>query len=262
MGILNTLLCIGGKPKVNTMTKYPSIPTFHVMGERGKLTNDVNVDFSGETAYFTEKIDGTNVRILMWENEIILGSRENLLYYHGEQFYDPAMGIVDYFIKNLKDRLPKFTDDLTVIYGELYGGNITAGSKNYGKDSIGFRVFDVAVFKDPLSLLGQSIEELSYWREHSKGGVFTYGQDFLRVDELEIAVPGLDIVPTVPNIDLSDTSHKAVLENLSKGMAITKSALSDTALMSPEGVVVRNADRTKIVKLRFEDYKLTVTGKR
>ena len=72
------------------------------------------------------------------------------------------MGIVNQFYKL---KLPSLkANKLTIIFGELFGGKITANSKNYGKDAHGFRVFDVAEIND-LAILDKSISEISNWRE-------------------------------------------------------------------------------------------------
>jgi hypothetical protein len=61
------------------MTKYPSIPTYHTLGEKGTLLEET-VSFEGEVI-LTEKVDGTNARIILLpDGSFILGSREELLY--------------------------------------------------------------------------------------------------------------------------------------------------------------------------------------
>jgi hypothetical protein len=66
-----------------------------------------------------------------------------------------------------------------------------------------------------------------------------------------------ELVPLV-EFDLGDMSHKVVLENLKKFIPTTKVALSENALKKSEGVVLRNESRSKIVKVRFEDYERTL----
>ncbi len=65
--------------KLNSMTKYPSIPTYHALGDKGALLEQT-VSFDGEII-LTEKIDGTNSRIvLLPDGNFVLGSREELLF--------------------------------------------------------------------------------------------------------------------------------------------------------------------------------------
>ena len=49
--------------KLNSATKYPSIPTYHALGERGMLL-DEHASFDGQSILATEKVDGTNSRTI------------------------------------------------------------------------------------------------------------------------------------------------------------------------------------------------------
>ena len=49
--------------RLNSITKYPSIPTYHPMGDRGEL-RDGPLPFRG-TVIATEKVDGTNSRVIL-----------------------------------------------------------------------------------------------------------------------------------------------------------------------------------------------------
>ena len=108
-----------GKDKINTLTKYPSILTLHKLGERGKLLNELTTPLEGEQLFATEKIDGTNVRIICLGDEYLVGSREFILHYCNDLFYYLTQGIVD-GLKQLQVKIPS-TSCLTVIYGELFG---------------------------------------------------------------------------------------------------------------------------------------------
>ena len=71
--------------KLNSMTKYPSILTYHKLGERGRLLDEVQIPLAGLTIYATEKIDGTNSRIIICpDGTFIVGSREDLLWAQGD----------------------------------------------------------------------------------------------------------------------------------------------------------------------------------
>jgi hypothetical protein len=243
-----------GKDKINTFTKYPSILTLHRIGEKGRLTNELTTTIDGVKLYGTEKIDGTNVRIICYGDEYLVGSREFILHHSNDIYFDPAQGIVD-GLKTLRIPIPK-TDDFTVIYGEFYGGKTTTHSKWYGQDKIGFRVFDVSRY-DYLDVLEFSIPEISRWRERETPYGMFYGQPFLTRTEIENTLPDLDLVPVV-DFDLGDMTHKTILENLRKYIPTTNVPLSDNALMKAEGLVLRNENRNVIVKVRYEDYERTV----
>ncbi len=245
-----------GKEKINTLTKYPSILTLHKFGERGRFTNEITTNIEGETLYASEKIDGTNVRIICYGDDFLVGSRNNILHYSKDFYWDESMGIVDQFYKM---NLPTLnTDKLTIVFGELFGGKITANSKDYGKEAHGFRVFDVAIV-DQLEILEQPITEISNWRESSVNSsiddTLRYGQGFVNLDKLKSY--NFELVPQI-QFELVNHEHQSVLNALEKYILTTNVALTDNARGGTEGVILRNYDRTKIVKLRFEDYRRTL----
>lgn len=254
---LKTLISKFGKAKINTLTKYPSILTLHQLGEKGRLTNDFTTDLTNESLFATEKIDGTNVRVICLGDDYLLGSREFLLHHSGDLFFDPAQTIVE-SLRALNFTPPK-TNCLTVFYGELFGGKITANSKQYGTDAVGFRVFDVATFED-LNILERDIEDISIWREHNSPNGLVYGQNFLTYEQIKEQFPELNLVPEIV-FELEDMSHQSVLNALRAYIATTNVALTNSALLKPEGVILRNSSRTKIVKVRYEDYERTLKQK-
>lgn len=245
-----------GKEKINTLTKYPSILTLHKFGERGRFTNELTTNIDGETLFASEKIDGTNVRIICYGDDFLVGSRNNILHYSKDFYWDESMGIVDQFYKM---NLPTLnTEKLTIIFGELFGGKLTANSKDYGKDAHGFRVFDLAII-DQLDILEQSITEISNWRENSANSsiddTLQYGQGFVDLDTLKSY--NFELVPQI-RFELENYEHQSVLNALEKYILTTNVALTENARGGTEGVILRNFDRTKIVKLRFEDYRRTL----
>jgi hypothetical protein len=252
--MLKELVLKSGKGKINSLTKYPSILTLHHLGEKGKLQNELTTHIDNEELYATEKIDGTNARIICLGNEYLIGSREFVLHHSGDLYFDNSQGIVE-GIRNLEIQIPK-TQSLTVIYGEFFGGKTSSNSKWYGQDKNGFRVFDIAVFKD-LSLLDLSQEEISRWRERETEAGIIYGQNFLSRTEMQNQFPGFVLVPLV-EFELGDRSHRTILNNLQHYIPNTNVALSESASGRAEGVVLRNETRSKIVKVRFEDYERTL----
>ena len=56
-------------------------------------------------------------------------------------------------------------------------------------------------------------------------------------------------------------SHETIYRNMKKFLPETLCALTDDSLKQPEGLVLRNKNRTKIVKIRFEDYERTFKRK-
>lgn len=255
--MLQELILKYGKDKINTLTKYPSILTLHKFANKGRFGDALTTNIQGENLFASEKIDGTNVRLIFWGEEFLIGSRKCILHYSNDVYWDEALGIVNQFYAlNIPRLQPK---QLTVVYGELFGGKITANSKNYGKEKHGFRVFDIAVLED-LSILEKPIADISHWREHSLDSSvderLQYGQNFVDVDAL--ATYGYDLVPAVAFPPLANLEHATILEALKQHASTTQVALSDTAQGKTEGVILRNFDRSRIVKLRFEDYERTL----
>ncbi len=251
---IKELIATFGKDKINTLTKYPSILTLHQLGEKGRLKNELTTPIIDEKLYATEKIDGTNARIICFGGDYLIGAREFILHHSDDLYFDPAQGIVE-GIKNLKIDIP-VTNTFTVIYGEFYGGKTSSNSKWYGQDKNGFRVFDVVIYNN-LSILEQSQQDISRWRETETNDGIVYGQQFLTRSEIERNFPNLELVALV-DFDLGDLSHQTILDNLRTFIPATNVSLSENSLKKAEGVVLRNEDRTKIVKVRFEDYERTL----
>lgn len=241
--------------KLNSMTKYPSIPTYHVLDPKtGQLTEEHH-DMSGELIV-TEKIDGANSRlILLPDGNYLICSREELLYAKGDIIGNPSLGIAE-VLKPITNKI--YVHEQTnpvVLYFETYGGKVSANSKQYtGIKQVSVRLFDYAVFTDAGQMLNEKpIEFFSIWRERDTSRFFieSHLQAISKNCDLPLA-PRLDVAVPLPDT-IADTYEwlKAVISK-------TRCALDDGAGMRPEGVVVRNLDRSKIVKIRFEDYERTM----
>ena len=248
--MIKDLISKYGKEKINTLTKYPSILTLHRLGEKGRLKNEFTTQIQNEKMYATEKIDGTNARIICYGSEYLIGAREFILHHSDDLYFDNAQEIVT-GLKSLNVDIPK-TEKLTVIYGEFYGGKTSANSKWYGKEKNGFRVFDIVVYED-LSILEKDLSEISKWRETETEDGIKYGQNFISRLEMKTKFPKFEFVPLI-EFDLGDMSHKNIMDNLNKFIPKTTVSLTETALNKAEGLVLRNDNRSKIVKIRFEDY--------
>jgi hypothetical protein len=249
-------------PAINSATKYPSIPTYHAMGERGRLLPDLPVAFDGPV-HVSEKIDGTNARIVVMNAghegpRYIIGSREELLTHSDDIVHNPALGIVD-GLRSIAERTltVEWSFECLVLFGELYGGRVGASSKVYtATQATGFRLFDVLAFSaEWQELLHKDPRDLAHWRD---GG----GQPFVPVDEIAGYADklGASVVPNVgagaPPLGVAETL--AWLEN---AMGSGTRCAIDGPGGRAEGVVVRSTQGRRIAKVRFEDYERT-TGKR
>lgn len=251
--------------KINSLTKYPSILTYHELGERGRL-NDVLTDGQGFSesaqAYVYEKVDGENSRIILLrtpdgEIDYLIGSREELLYAKGDRIGNPYGNIAE-FLKPLAEQLStsSFTDEnwaLAVIYQESYGGK-TKASKNYSdRKTQSYRAFDL--FTLDLETLDELLslppEKLAEWREH--------GNQPFYADEAKQATferLGLQAAPLLETVEGSEfpTSLADTFAYLKK-FETTQVGIDSAG--RAEGIVVRTADRKQIRKIRFEDYERT-----
>jgi hypothetical protein len=250
-------------PALNSASAYPSIETYHVIGDKGRLTEDRNVVF-GDDVFVTEKVDGTNARIILEPLDSglgpsvdwIIGSRKELLHAAGDLIFNPSEGIVE-AVRDLAPKLMGLRQEarVVVVFGEVYGGRKMQAWKQYtSKGDFGFRVFDIADFD--ARMLGEDRAKIASWRDHGGQGFLVY-EDLVRfATEL-----GLDFVPELeapaPPEGLQETADW-LAEYAPKSMAM----LDPAAMGRAEGVVVRSPDRSQIAKIRFEDYDRTLGRRR
>lgn len=240
---------------LNSMTKYPPIPTHHTLDKRdGGLLEEV-VPFEGAVVG-TEKVDGVNARIvLLPDGSYVIGSREELLYAQGDLMGNPALGIVE-ALRPVADRLPAVAplrDAVIVYYLELYGGSgITPASRQYtGAKRVGWRLFDMIVVDDYANVMDWPIERIASWREH--GGQRFYAEGAL-IEEAQAA--SLALTPRLFEMPASEIPGgiKGMHAFLREQLPATLVALDGLAMGKPEGIVLRSLDRSLIAKARFEDY--------
>ena len=239
---------------LNSATKYPSIPTYHALGDRGALTEDVTV-FTGEVI-LAEKINGGNSRvILMPDGDWFIGSRDELLTARGDRIPNPALGITEVLSDIAENLQGGDTDQVAVFYLETYGVSTRiSGAKQYtGNGLSGARMFDIAFI--PVEVLGWEPVKIAAWRDHG-GQKFATGKTLQRAAEAE----GIPLVPqlgTCPAGDLP-VSVEDTYTWLAGVLPRTLAALDENAGGKPEGIVLRAADRSVIAKARFEDYARTL----
>lgn len=255
--------------KLNSATAYPSILTWHKLGDRGRFINEVNADLqydADKELYVTEKVDGTNTRIVLCGDDYLIGSRDAFIYAKGDRIKSPdslVRKIIERVIPVAEKCLNEFcaSDDLWIrtIYGEAYGGKILSGSKVYGdSDDLGFRVFDIMKL-DSKYVLQSPIQQICYDRDHE---TFDYAQP--STIQFVCKNSGTDFVPYRAVIKESELPLD--IEEAARFLLDYKKSLSllcdvgngNQKFGRAEGVVVRSADRKFIRKLRFEDYSKTL----
>lgn len=244
--------------QLNSATKYPSIPTYHTLRNDGGLVEPA-IEFTG-TVIGREKIDGCNVRILFLpDGNYVIGTREDLLFARGDYLSNGVHGIVDDLVgwaeqwRDISDLDPTA---IHVFYGEYYGGKgITPASKQYTATARSdFRLFDIALVHDPRTLAAWDVDRIAAWREAD-------GPHYLHDDELVkvASAADLELAPRLFTIDASglprdiDATHQWLTEQAPS----TRVALDTDAAGRAEGIVVRTPDRSRIAKLRFQNYNRT-----
>lgn len=238
---------------LNSATKYPSILTYHGMGDRGRLSDEVMTPPEGETLFVSEKVDGTNTRILVNEHgEFLVGSRNDFLWYSGDLLYNPAQSIVDVVREVAPNMEVPKPGRIRVYFGESYGGKISSQSKQYTtQGAVDFKLFDIVEFEEAplMEILSKPPEEISLWRENG-------GQPFW--NHADLVAFGFPLTPRVLTDTTLPTGHREVLDWLENLLPRTQCNLDKTGQGEPEGVVVRNADRSFIAKIRYQDYRRTI----
>ncbi len=246
--------------RLNSITKYPSIPTYHALGERGVLRDVVAVDFASSALYVTEKIDGTNARLTLlpmtFDRGFLIGSREEWLTCEGDRVANPSLGIVETVMPLAEVFSPAV--DLITVYGEVYGGKINGGKQYSGEGRTMFRAFDVSIVPADVlrGLLEYPLDKIARWRE---GG----GQPFLNVADLhEFCARGISTVPSIPFSGGMPVGLDSTAAWLGSMAYESRCALDNDAGNKAEGVVVRSFGRSLIAKLRHEDYTRTLKGRK
>jgi hypothetical protein len=239
-------------PQLNSLTKYPKIPTFHIRGER-ELTEMIRpISTSFGPVHIKEKYNGASSRIIVWPGEaILIGSHGELLACWGDFLYDAELAIAETLLP-LVERIANpimhaIPDNLiTVLFGEVYGSKATDAWRNYGTGEARFRLFDVAAFSP--SRLAEPIESISAWRENA-GEQAWYKERDLQDFAAILNIPLAKLLDTVDPHAIP-TSIQGMYDFLSKYKQTTdgpKGGLS-------EGVVMTDFMRRYRLKARLPEY--------
>ena len=247
--------------KLNTITKYPSILTYHELGKKGTVIEELTSQYyecsDDEELEGTEKVDGTGSRIIICGQDYLIGTREEFIYAKGDRIKNDQLNILKNCIP-IAERLVSENhfdnNELLAIYGETYGENIGRNYKNYGTKESSFKVFDMwSLEVDKIKeLLNIDLEKLATWREHGN-------QPYFAIDKLKQYCKelGLEKTPVLFSIKKKElpTSIEDMYRFLSQ-FKDTRVGLDCTG--KSEGFVVRSSDRKYIKKIRFEEYEKTL----
>lgn len=253
--------------KLNTITKYPSIRTYHQLGERGRLLEEVQCPVpQGEKLYVTEKINGRNARIIFLEDGTqFIGSRDLLLHYSSDVIYNPIEGIVSAITQPqrvLELCSSHIETHLIVAYVEVYGGTQKMDKEYTKLGKTNFRVFDIASipYTELKILLDLSLAQLAGWRDSV--GLTWQTTSSLYADELDDSAPVSVIRPT-PLLDIVfdfPTTLNGVSAYLNTTLPHRNTKCGIDVVGKSEGIVVRNESRSFITKIRFDEYIRTLNS--
>lgn len=278
---------------IDSATKYPSIGTLHVLDERHRATaelTDIGALFTDQDpAAFTasEKIDGMNVRLVIERrahpcsgvhamhafavsvaSDWVIGARDILVTARGDRVPNPVDGVAEYFrplVRRLHDEFtstsvvltPHLPYDVTliVVAVEFFGGKIGRAARKYAREStVGFRVFDIrmAGFNAHEAIMRMSIPKIAACRDRG-----TLPGRWLTDTERTAFCARFDL-PAVPAVTLPGPIPSKPEDTLTWLRATigtsTRVAIDDHPPGVPEGIVIRTPDRSRIVKIRLEEY--------
>lgn len=257
--------------KLNSLTKYPSIPTYHRLGNKGMLVDgERTVEIDDTCTFFVyEKIDGTNARIILCGTDYIIGSREELLYAKGDRIISPSDEISEVVIpaaRVLSELVSKeYPNSMIVVYGEVYGGNIGKNARNYTKDKTNkyFRVFDVleiSNYRVSDAMNKMTIEEISLNRESGKQPFLkrrNYLDFCMKVNKMcgRINIESAPFLRSFLGYELPVSLED--MYGLMQPFKTSQAMLDDSGIGRSEGLILRSHDRNVILKARFDDYEST-----
>ncbi len=210
------------------MKEYPHIDTIwkRDMANKGRI---IEGDFACEEfAYLanstwvgTEKVDGTNIRVMWDGNQVKLGGKTD-----NAQMYARLVTVLEeqFTAASMATQFPG--EDLQVcLYGEGYGAGIQKGGGRYlPKDAVGFTLFDVKVG--------------DWWLRRSS------------VEEIGEAM-GIRVVPTVFTGTLLEACEVVKSELTSTWGDFAAEGL----VLNPSVPLLKRNGQRVIAKIKTEDYR-------
>ncbi len=252
--------------KVNSMTKYPSIPP--LFGRDPDSKNAAEFPPEGQELIVREKIDGCNVRLVIFPGAFeklyfgeegitditqwVVGTRIEFIHSNTSAFTRASEYKILQALPSPRHLLLHYADrlDFTVFYFEVFGGNISHShnytSKNVG--AVGIRLLDVLIVTKWLRLLREhTAEEIAAWRGQGR-------QEFVSEEKLEWFSKEIEIplCPRIEGLELHRSAEKT-RESLFETVKKTACRLDEDGFDGqPEGVVLRTRDRSWMAKLKHQ----------
>jgi len=129
------------------MKEYHKIQTVYLRDEKTNYRTLLEGQFAlPEFEYlqnnewiWTEKVDGTNIRVMFDGEEIKFGGRTNR-----SQVPSFLLDKLNVIFNPLKEKFSRMFENGCCLYGEGYGARIQKGGGNYRRD-VGFVLFDIKI---------------------------------------------------------------------------------------------------------------------
>lgn len=223
------------------MTQYHKIETAFVRDENFKVTGELRHPVYGDFKvwHMTEKIDGTNIRIILEEDGTmkIGGKSDNAQLHAGlfdalSQMFNAEM-LKDVFWNPKRDECAESGEEFmpfqVVLYGEGYGAGIQKGGGNLSKTKT-FRLFDVLVGR--------------WWL------------DWKDIQEISRKL-GISTVPDMGMTTLEDAValvKKGFMSKVAEDGTGTLDHPAEGVVLRPRQTVFDRAGRRIIIKLKTHDF--------
>jgi len=246
----------------NTLTKFPSIPTFHRL-QNGVLTDEVAVpEVAGKEIVAAEKIDGINLRIAIGAGTVAIGTRENYIFSSTSSIVCNRH-IVEALLSTGVRVIPEpHGKQPVVVYGELFGKKFNGGSV-YSKNPklAGFRVFAVREIGqlDTEKYLESDVPlgVIAAKRERWELGIRLLGKGATSQTLKSYGVFGAEPVPLLeaPPLEVG-MGLEETYQWMNSVVWLTNVPLDDEPMKNrrAEGLVVHVEGTNAVAKLRFADY--------
>lgn len=131
-------------PVQSAGTEYSKIKSVYMRDEQGKMQfgkfSTPEFEYLCENEWqFTEKVDGTNIRLITEDGKIKIGGKTERAQIPTKLYDAISMNLLDPYKERILEKVPN-----GVLYGEGFGAGIQKGGGNYGQQP-GFILFDVKI---------------------------------------------------------------------------------------------------------------------
>lgn len=170
---------------------------------------------------FTEKVDGTNIRIIWDGVRVTLGGKTDRA-----QLFAPLVAVLQerFHQDNMLRVFPPVDYNNVILYGEGYGAKIQKGGGNYISDRVDFVLFDVRI-----------------------------GNIWLSRDNVEDIADKLNI-PVVPRIG-SGNLFESIEITRAGFSSIWGDFIAEGMVMRPETELLDRRGQRIITKIKFKDFR-------